>query len=332
MTTQEPARVSPLGNGRAATRARSMMGQGIRLMVRYRTLAVFLGMVVVGGVLSPQLLSLGNVTNVLRQASFNGLLSTGMTFVILTKGIDLSGGSILGMAAMVAGLLKDQNILIIFVSALGVGTFFGLINGVVIAKLRLEPFVVTLAMLTIARGVALVVSRGYLITGVQENFRQVGVGYVLGVPNPVIIMAVVFVVAWFVLRYTQFGRRVYATGANEEAARLAGINVDRHKIAVYGVSGFLSALAGLVLVARLQVADPLSGSGFELDAIAATVIGGTTFDGGKGGIGGTVIGVLILAMLNNILNLLNISPYAQQIVKGAVLAGAVVMNEYKRRR
>jgi ribose transport system permease protein len=272
------------------------------------------------------------VTNVLRQASFNGLLSTGMTFVILTKGIDLSGGSILGVAAMIAGLLKEQNIVTIFAAALGVGGILGLMNGVVIAKLRLEPFVVTLAMLTVARGVALVVSKGYLITGVSDTFREVGVGYVLGVPNPVIIMGVTFAAAWFVLRYTQFGRRVYATGANEEAARLAGINVDAHKMAAYGISGVLAALAALVLVARLQTADPLSGVGFELDAIAATVIGGTTFDGGKGGIGGTVIGVLILAMLNNILNLMNISPYAQQIVKGMVLLGAVVMNEYTRRR
>ncbi len=306
--------------------------QLVRLIFRYRTLAVFIGMVILGGILSPELLSLGNVTNVLRQASFNGLLSTGMTFVILTKGIDLSGGSILGVAAMVAGLLKNHNIVTIFVSALSAGGVLGILNGVVIAKLRLEPFVVTLAMLTVARGVALVVSRGYLITGVEDTFREVGVGYVLGVPNPVIIMAITFAGAWFVLRYTQFGRRVYATGANEEAARLAGINVDAHKIAVYGISGVLAALAGLVLVARLQTADPLSGSGFELDAIAATVIGGTTFDGGKGGIGGTIIGVLILAMLNNILNLMNISPYAQQIVKGLVLAGAVVMNEYTRRR
>jgi ribose/xylose/arabinose/galactoside ABC-type transport system permease subunit len=332
MTAKEPTTIPASENGRAATQLSSLLGQCLRLIVRYRTLAVFVGMVILGGVLSPQLLSTGNVTNVLRQASFNALLSTGMTFVILTKGIDLSGGSILGVAAMIAGLMKEQNLLVIFAAALSAGALLGLINGAVIAKLRLEPFVVTLAMLTVARGIALVVSRGYLITGVQENFREVGVGYVLGVPNPVIVMVVVYLLAWFVLRYTQFGRRIYATGANEEAARLAGINVDRHKIAAYGISGVLAALAGLVLVARLQVADPLSGSGFELDAIAATVIGGTTFDGGKGGIGGTIIGVLILAMLNNILNLLNISPYAQQIVKGLVLAGAVIMNEYKRRR
>lgn len=329
MTSTEPARLA--ATEKAASRP-SLVIQGVRLIGRYRTLAVFLGMVIVGGTLSPQLLSLGNVTNVLRQASFNGLLSTGMTFVILTKGIDLSGGSILGVAAMVAGLLKEQNIVTIFAAALGVGGILGLMNGVVIAKLRLEPFVVTLAMLTVARGVALVVSKGYLITGVSDTFREVGVGYVLGIPNPVIIMGVTFAAAWFVLRYTQFGRRVYATGANEEAARLAGINVDAHKMAAYGISGVLAALAALVLVARLQTADPLSGVGFELDAIAATVIGGTTFDGGKGGIGGTVIGVLILAMLNNILNLMNISPYAQQIVKGMVLLGAVVMNEYTRRR
>ncbi len=330
MTSTEPAR--PLAATEKAASRPSLVIQGLRLIGRYRTLAVFLGMVIVGGALSPQLLSLGNVTNVLRQASFNGLLSTGMTFVILTKGIDLSGGSILGVAAMIAGLLKEQNIVTIFAAALGVGGILGLMNGVVIAKLRLEPFVVTLAMLTVARGVALVVSKGYLITGVSDTFREVGVGYVLGVPNPVIIMGVTFAAAWFVLRYTQFGRRVYATGANEEAARLAGINVDAHKMAAYGISGVLAALAALVLVARLQTADPLSGVGFELDAIAATVIGGTTFDGGKGGIGGTIIGVLILAMLNNILNLMNISPYAQQIVKGMVLLGAVVMNEYTRRR
>jgi ribose/xylose/arabinose/galactoside ABC-type transport system permease subunit len=332
MTASEPTGIPTVENGRAVSQFPSVLGRGLLLIARYRTLAVFLGMVIVGGMLSPQLLAIGNVTNVLRQAAFNGLLSTGMTFVILTRGIDLSGGSILGVAAMVAGLLKDQNVVIIFGAALCVGALLGIVNGLAIAKLRLEPFVVTLAMLTIARGIALVVSRGYLITGVQDNFREVGVGYVLGVPNPVIIMAVIFLFAWFVLRYTQFGRCIYATGANEEAARLAGISVDRHKIAVYGISGALAALAGLVLVARLQVADPLSGTGFELDAIAATVIGGTTFDGGRGGIGGTIIGVLILAMLNNILNLLNISPYAQQIVKGAVLAGAVIMNEYKRRR
>jgi len=328
MTAKEPTGIPASENGRAAPQLPRLVGHAVNLAVRYRTLTVFLGMVILGGLLSPQLLAIGNVTNVLRQASFNGLLSTGMTFVILTKGIDLSGGSILGVASMVAGLLKDQNILIIFGAALSTGALLGVVNGVVIAKLRLEPFVVTLAMLTAARGLALVVSRGYLITGVQDVFREVGVGYVFGVPNPVIIMAFIFAVGWFVLRYTQFGRRVYATGANEEAARLAGIDVDRHKIAVYGISGILAALAGLVLVARLQVADPLSGSGFELDAIAATVIGGTTFDGGKGGIGGTIIGVLILAILNNILNLLNVSPYAQQIIKGLVLLGAVVMNKY----
>jgi ribose/xylose/arabinose/galactoside ABC-type transport system permease subunit len=332
MIPREPTGLLAAERDRAAQTSAGLLGRGLGLIVRYRTLAVFVGMVVVGGLLSPQLLSVGNITNVLRQASFNGLLSTGMTFVILTKGIDLSGGSILGVAAMIVGMLKHEHILIILPAALGVGALLGLLNGVVIAKLRLEPFVVTLAMLTVARGIALVVSRGYLVTGVQDTVRELGVGYVLGVPNPVIIMALTFGVAWFVLRYTQFGRRVYATGANEEAARLAGINVDRHKIAVYGISGFLAGLAALVLVARLQVADPLSGSGFELDAIAATVIGGTTFDGGKGGIGGTIIGVLILAMLNNILNLLNISPYAQQIVKGLVLAGAVIMNEYTRRR
>ncbi len=332
MTARRPTELLTTERERGARASAGLLGRGLGLIVRYRTLAVFAGMVILGGILSPHLLSLGNITNVLRQASFNGLLSTGMTFVILTKGIDLSGGSILGVAAMVAGMLKSEHILIIFGAALGVGALLGVVNGVVIAKLRLEPFVVTLAMLTVARGIALVVSRGYLITGVQDTFREVGVGYVLGVPNPVIIMALTFAIAWFVLRYTQFGRRVYATGANDEAARLAGINVDRHKIAVYGISGVLAGLAALVLVARLQVADPLAGTGFELDAIAATVIGGTTFDGGKGGIGGTIIGVLILAMLNNILNLLNISPYAQQIVKGLVLAGAVIMNEYTRRR
>jgi ribose/xylose/arabinose/galactoside ABC-type transport system permease subunit len=229
MTAKEPTKIPPSENGRAATPLPRLVGQALNLAVRYRTLTVFLGMLILGGVLSPQLLAIGNVTNVLRQASFNGLLSTGMTFVILTKGIDLSGGSILGVAAMVAGLLKDQNILIIFGAALSTGALLGVVNGVVIAKLRLEPFVVTLAMLTVARGIGLVVSRGYLITGVQETFREVGVGYVLGVPNPVIIMAVVFALAWFVLRYTQFGRRVYATGAN------GGLRARVVRAAVYAV-------------------------------------------------------------------------------------------------
>ena len=304
----------------------------LKLISRYRTIFVFLVLVIISSSLSPHFLTIGNITNVLRQASFNGLLSIGLTLVILVKGIDLSAGSVLGVAAMTAGLLKDQPAFIIIGGALLAGALIGWVNGVTIAKLRIEPFVVTLATLTVGRGIALLMTAGYLVVGTTDTIRWLGTGYVLGIPVPVIIMALMFLIAYVVLRWTPYGRRMYAVGANEEAARLAGINVDNHKISAYVISGVMAAMAGVILVGRLNVSDPLAGTGYELDAIAATVIGGTTFDGGKGGIAGTIIGVLILAMLNNIMNLLGFSPYMQQVVKGLVLAGAVIMNEYKRRK
>jgi len=311
---------------------KSILKTVLRLISRYRTVVVFIILVLASSLLSKHFFTIGNITNVLRQASFNGLLSIGLTLVILTKGIDLSAGSALGLATMVAGLLSGQHPLVIIGAALLAGAVMGLVNGLTIAKLHIEPFVVTLATLAIGRGLALILTAGYLVVGTNEFIRKLGTGYVLGVPVPVIIMAVAFFIAFVVLRWTPYGRRMYAVGANEDAARLAGINVDWHKISAYVISGVMAAAAGVVLLGRLNVADPLSGTGLELDAIAATVIGGTTFDGGKGGIAGTIIGVLILAMLNNIMNLLGFSPYMQQVVKGLVLAGAVIMNEYKRRK
>jgi len=302
------------------------------LISRYRTIFVFIVLVITSSILSPHFLSFTNITNVLRQSSFNGLMAIGLTFVLLTGGIDLSAGSALGLAAMVAGLLKDQHPAITIAGALASGLLLGWINGVVVAKLRIVPFIVTLATLTIGRGIALLLTGGYLVVGTNDIIRWLGTGYVLGIPVPVYVMVLGFLFTFLVLRYTTFGRRVYATGANEEAAHLAGINVARHKIAVYVISGFVSALAGIIMVGRLNVSDPLAGEGYELDAIAATVIGGTSFDGGIGGITGTIIGVLILAMLNNIMNLLGFSPYMQQVVKGVVLAGAVIMNEYKKQK
>lgn len=314
------------------TNIKSIFITALSLISRSRTVVVFLILVMASSMLSEHFFTVGNITNVLRQASFNGLLSIGLTLVILTKGIDLSPGSILGLAAMVVGLLKDQHPVIIIGAALLSGAAVGLINGFTIAKLRIEPFVVTLATLAIARGLALILTAGYLVVGTNEFIRTLGTGYLVGFPIPVILVVVAFLIAFIVLRWTPYGRRMYAVGANEEAARLAGINVDRHKISAYIISGVMAAAAGVILVGRLNVSDPLSGTGYELDAIAATVIGGTTFEGGKGSIIGTVIGVLILAMLNNIMNLLGFSPYVQQVFKGVVLAGAVIMNEYKRRK
>lgn len=289
--------------------------------------------IIIISILSPNFLSLNNILNVLRQVSINALIAFGMTFVILTGGIDLSVGSILALTgAVTAGLMSSgvDPILAMMVGLL-LGATLGAINGLIIAKGKVAPFIATLATMTIYRGVTLVYTEGRPISGLGDSvtFQLLGKGYFLGLPIPVVTMIISFIVLYFILKKTTFGRRVYAVGGNEEASILSGINADRIKIYVYALTGLLAALAALILTSRLNSAQPTAGNMFELDAIAAVVLGGTSLTGGRGWIVGTLIGALIIGVLNNGLNLIGVSSFFQQVVKGAVILLAVLLDRKK---
>ncbi len=255
-----------------------------------------------------------------------------MTFVILTAGIDLSVGSILAFTgALCASMVgADTPLLIALLATMGAGALLGATHGAVVSYFRVQPFIATLVGMTIIRGATLVFTGGRPIsTGdydVAESFYNIGAGYVMGVPNPVIIAFAVFFICWYILNYTKLGRYVYAMGGNERVAKLSGVNVAAVKIIVFSISGALAALAGIILTARLESAQPTAGLAYELDAIAAVVLGGTSLMGGRGRITGTIIGALIIGVLNNALNIMDVSSYYQMIAKGAVILLAVVVD------
>ena len=289
--------------------------------------------VVIISIMSPSFLTADNIFNVLRQVSISALIAFGMTFVILTGGIDLSVGSTLALTGAVAAslLAGGTDPFIAMGVALILGLILGAINGVVIAKGKVAPFIATLATMTIYRGLTLVYTDGKPISGLGDHlsFQMFGKGYFLGIPVPVVTMLVAFFVLYFILRKTTFGRRVYAIGGNAEASRLSGINVDRTTIAVYALTGMLAAMAALILTSRLNSAQPTAGQSYELDAIAAVVLGGTSLTGGRGWIVGTLIGALIIGVLNNGLNLIGVSSFFQQVVKGLVILFAVLIDRKK---
>lgn len=300
-------------------------------LAQLSNLAALVLLLVIASLLSPYFLSPRNIFNVLRGASMIGIVAIGMTFVILNRGIDLSVGSLVGVAAALTASLAPYGFGAAALVGLGAAGLLGLVNGVLIAWLRLQPFIATLGMLIFARGLVYIHTGGsnIVVDDPSAAFTFVGSGYLGPIPMPVIVLAVIWAVAAWTLSHTIFGRNVYAVGANEEAARLSGIDVNRNKIVVYVISGLLAGLAGVVLASRLTVGEPNAGTLYELDAIAATLIGGTTFDGGVGGVNGTIIGTLILAFLSNVLNLLNISPYSQMLLKGVVIVLAVVISEWR---
>lgn len=284
-------------------------------------------------VLSPSFLTVGNLLNVMRQVSINAIMAAGMTFVILTGGIDLSVGSVLAIAgAVMAGVLKGGPLILGLLVGLGVGTAFGAINGVAVAYGHVAPFIATLATLTIARGLTLVYTDGRPISNLGPAFSWLGNGDVAGIPVPAIITLLVFAASAVVLTQMVVGRYVYAIGGNEEATRLSGVNVRRYKVLVYALSGCLSAVAAIILTSRLDSAQPTAGLGYELDAIAAVVLGGTTLAGGEGTMTGTLLGAFLIGILNNGLNLLNVSSFYQQVVKGLVILFAVLLDQKLRGR
>ncbi|MBC1238777.1 MULTISPECIES: ABC transporter permease subunit [Nostoc] len=283
--------------------------------------------------LSPNFLTGGNLVNILRQASINIVLATGMTFVILTGGIDLSVGSMLAVSAVVALLVSLLPVIgwAALPAGLLAGLLLGLLNGALITFLDVPPFIVTLGSLTALRGVAYLIAKGTTVINRDINFAWIGNSYIGPLPWLVIIALLTVAASWFVLRQTVLGVQIYAVGGNERAARLTGIKVNRVLLFVYGVSGLLSGLAGVMSASRLYSASGLLGQGYELDAIAAVILGGTSFTGGIGTIGGTLLGALIIAVLNNGLTLLNMSFFWQLVVKGLVIIVAVMIDRLRRR-
>lgn len=288
--------------------------------------------IIIVSIMNPRFLSAGNVLNVLRQTSINAIIAAGMTFVILTGGIDLSVGSILALCGAISAslLAAGHSALIAIGLPLILGAILGMISGMFISYGKLQAFITTLVTMTFLRGATLVFTDGKPISiGFEENtnlFDMIGAGTILGIPTPIYIMVIVYGISYYVLNHTKFGRYVYAVGGNEEATRLSGINIDKVKVKVYAISGLLSALAGIVVTARLFSAQPTAGSGYELDAIAAVVLGGTSLAGGIGRITGTITGALIIGVLSNALNLLNVSSYYQMMIKALVILVAVLID------
>lgn len=307
---------------------------------RLQSLIALVILCVIIAVLSDKFLTMDNGWNVLRQISVNICISVGMTLIVLTAGIDLSVGSVLALCgAITAGLLKNGikipsadlfigfTLLGALLAGIIAGALLGLFNGFVITKFKVPPFVGTLAMLTIARGLTMLWTQGHPISNLGPSFSMIGTGWLLGIPVPVWIAGWVVLIAFFITRQTRLGRYIYAIGGNENAAILSGISINKVKLIVYSIAGALAAVGGIMVTSRLDSAQPNAGTGYELDAIAAVVIGGTSLSGGKGSIGGTVMGAVIIGVLNNGLVLLNVSPFWQQVVKGAVILIAVIIDK-----
>lgn len=298
---------------------------------------ILLALVVICAVLSfatPNFFTSQNLLIVLRQVSINGILAIGVTYVIIAGGIDLSLGSVVALTGVIAATFAhpgEYPLMVPLLMALAAGVAVGGINGLVITQGRVVPFIVTLGMMTIARGLALVFSNGRPVTNLSPGFNFIGSGDLLFIPMPILLFGLVVIGSYIILTYTRLGRYIYAVGGNEQAARASGINVNRVKLFAYIICSALAALAGIVLASRITTGQPNAGIAYELDAIAAVVIGGTSLLGGRGSVTGTVIGVLIIGVINNGLDLLNVSSYYQQIIKGAIIIMAVLVDRKNNR-
>lgn len=298
------------------------------LLDKYRVLFIFIVLLIFASLLSDAFFTTSNLFNVFRQVSIVAIISVGMTLVIITSGIDLSVGSVMAFSgAVVAGIITSGvSFIIAILICMLVGLVMGAFNGLIVAKGGVPAFIATLAVMVIARGMTLVYTQGNPIVISDPGFRFIGRGTMFGIPFPVILMITIYLIMYWILKHTTFGRYVYAIGGNEEAARLAGISINRVKIGVYALAGFFASISALIYTSRLMSAQPNAGMGIELDAIAAVIIGGTSLTGGKGGVTGTLIGALIMGVLDNILNLMNVSPFLKDIAKGLVILFAVLVD------
>jgi inositol transport system permease protein len=316
-----------------------------RVFSKYGIFLIFAVMVLGASLLSPAFLSSTNLINIVRQMSVVGLIALGVTGIIVSAGIDLSSGSVVGLTAVVAASLAQSPdntasfypglhlpLIVPVVAACLVGALVGLINGSLIAKTRIPPFIATLGTFTAIRGVANLYTSGRPISDLTDDYDFIGQGDVFGVPVPIIILVVMAVVTHILYAHTKFGKYIYAIGGNEQAARVSGINAARYKMLIYVYASFLAGLAGVVVSSRIGSGQPGLGVGYELDAIAAAVIGGTSLSaGGIGTVAGTIVGALIIGVLNNTLDLMNVSAFWQQIVKGCIIVGAVILDQLKNR-
>jgi ribose/xylose/arabinose/galactoside ABC-type transport system permease subunit len=302
-----------------------------KIFAKYGIYIAFAILFIILSISSESFLTATNMINILRQVSIIGIVAIGMSFVIVTGGIDLSVGSIMALSAVVAASFAQTDshysVFIPLIIGITVGLACGLINGVLVAKWKVAPFIATLGMMTAARGLAMVYTDGRPVIGLSNIYNHIGSGYILGLPIPVIAFIIIVLIGVFLLNYTVFGRHVLATGGNEQSAKLSGINVTSVKIGVYAIAGLLAGIGGMILSSRIMSGSPVLGQGYELDAIAAVVIGGTSLFGGVGSIIGTVVGVLIIGVMNNGLDLLNVSSYYQQILKGAIIVIAVLLDK-----
>jgi ribose transport system permease protein len=298
---------------------------------KYGTLIVLFVLIIIVSLINSKFLTMYNILNIFRQVSINGLIAFGMTFVILTGGIDLSVGAILGLSGMLLGLMVVAGIpdIVAIPTVLIIGALLGCFNGILISKLKLQAFIVTLATMTMFSGLTMIISDGIPAMGITKNaplldfFSQ---GSILGIPFPMFVLIVFYILLLILLQNTVFGRGVYAIGGNEEVARLSSLPTNRIKTLVYVISGAMSSLAGVILTSRLSSSQPTAGTGFELDAIAAVVIGGTSLAGGRGRLFGTFIGILIIGVLNNGLNIIGVSAFYQQFIKGLVILFAIILD------
>ncbi|MFL0504192.1 ABC transporter permease [Ureibacillus sp. 179-F W5.1 NHS] len=298
------------------------------ILKKYNLFIIFVAFFIIGTLLSEHFLTVQNILNILQQSAFVGIIAIGMTFVILVGGIDLSVGAVLALSGMLAALMMSSGLnpfLAIAITILA-GAFMGFVSGFISTKFKVPAFIATLAMMVSARGFALLTTDGEPIYDLPPAFTALGES-MGNIPIPAIIWIVLTIIAVVILKYTTFGRKLYAVGGNEESARLSGIAVEKYITSTYILAGIMSSIAGILMAAWLTVGQPTAGTGLELDAIAAVVIGGTSLAGGRGGIGGTFIGVLIMSMIVNIFNLLGLSSYYQSIFMGVIIVIALVMNQ-----
>ncbi|MGJ9384785.1 ABC transporter permease [Salipaludibacillus sp. CF4.18] len=306
----------------------------MHIFKKYGILIILILLIILMTLLTPHFLTSTNLLNIVRQMSIIGIIAIGVTPIIITRGIDLSSGSMIALISVIVAMTAQSGMPIIFpiLAGLGAGLFVGILNGLMVAKAMLPPFIATLGMMTSARGLALLISEGRPIGGISESFRFIGQGVVVGIPVPIIIFALIGAITWVILNKTKLGKYIYAIGGNEQAAVTAGINVAKVKLFVYSYAGLLGGLAGVILTSRIASGQPQSGLMFELDAIASAVIGGTSLFGGIGTVGGTIIGALIIGVMNNGLDLLGVSSYWQQITKGAIIVVAVYIDSRKHQK
>ena len=305
--------------------------------INFKDYGVIIGFLILCTIISfatPNFLTKTNILNLLRQSSIIGIIATGMTFVVISGNFDLSVGAIAALSGAITMtfLSGGPNLFLAILVSLTVGALIGAVSGVLVAKVNIPSLIATMGMVTITRGILLLYTGGYPVSGFNNVLSAMGNDYFLGIPIPVIVFFTGIILSYIVLSYTKFGRYVFAVGGNEGAARLSGINVDKYKILVFIINGCFAALAGIILVSRLGTATPVAGEGYELDAIASAVIGGTSVSGGEGNILMTIIGVLLISVISNSFNLLGVNIYFQYIFKGLIILAAVGLDSYSKRK